>query len=99
MVSWPRSHTHRCPSAGLVVVLVLLGVLVTTPVQAQIGANVSGVIADGSGGVLPGVTVTVTNTATGRAQTLVTSEDGRYRVVALQPGPYEVAAELQGFGT
>ena len=46
---------------------------------------------------MPGVTVTITNTANGRAQTLVTSSEGRYRVVALQPGPYEVAAELQGF--
>ena len=43
--------------------------------------------------------ITVTNTANGRAQTLVTSDDGRYRAVALQPGPYEVRAELQGFGT
>src|SRR6185436_9786089 len=40
-----------------------------------------------------------TNTATGRAQSLTTTEDGRYRAVALVPGPYEVSAELQGFGT
>ena len=79
--------------------LALLSVLISAPALAQIGANVSGVIADNSGAVLPGVTVTVTNTATGRGQTLVTTEDGRYRAVALQPGPYEIAAELQGFGT
>jgi len=77
----------------------LLFALIAGPAHAQIGANVSGVIADNSGAILPGVTVTVTNTATGRAQTVVTGEDGRYRVVALQPGPYEVTAELQGFGT
>jgi hypothetical protein len=67
--------------------------------SAQIGANISGVVTDGSGAVLPGVSVTVTNTATGRAQSLVTSSEGRYRAVALQPGPYAVSAELQGFGT
>ena len=73
--------------------------LVTAPVYAQIGANISGIVTDGSGAVLPGVTVTVTNTANGRAQSLVTSDDGRYRAVSLQPGPYQISAELQGFGT
>ena len=68
---------------------------------AQIGgsANLAGVVTDESGGALPGVTVTVTNTATGRAQMLVTGSDGRYRAVALVPGPYAVTAEIQGFGT
>ncbi len=76
----------------------LLGV--AAPVNAQVGAaNIGGIVKDDSGAVLPGATVTVTNTATGRAQTLVTSGDGKYRAVALQPGPYEIAAELQGFGT
>jgi hypothetical protein len=80
----------------------LAGVLLMgTTAYAQIGgaANIAGAVTDESGAALPGVTVTVTNTATGRAQTLVTTGDGRYRAVALQPGPYEVAAELQGFAT
>src|SRR5215213_6879545 len=74
---------------------------IVAPAYAQIGgsANLGGVVTDESGGALPGVSVTVTNTATGRAQTLTTSDDGRYRAVALVPGPYEVSAELQGFGT
>ncbi len=70
-------------------------------VAAQVGgsANIAGVVTDDSGAALPGVTVTITNTATGRPETLVTSNEGRYRAVALQPGPYEVTAELQGFAT
>jgi outer membrane receptor protein involved in Fe transport len=88
---WRQPHVF-------VVLLGFLTILWSAPAAAQVGANISGAITDGSGAVLPGVTVTVTNTATGRAQTLVTGEDGRYRAVALQPGPYEVAAELQGFG-
>jgi carboxypeptidase family protein/TonB-dependent receptor-like protein len=93
------SGTRRWRGTVRLLCLALSGVLLSVPVHAQIGANLSGVIADGSGGVLPGVTITITNTATGRAQTLVTSDEGRYRAVALQPGPYEIAAELQGFGT
>ena len=75
--------------------------LVGVPAYAQIGgaANIAGVVTDDSGAALPGVTVTITNTATGRAQSIVTGGEGRYRAVTLQPGPYEVVAELQGFAT
>ena len=71
--------------------LLVLGVLIAltnVPLHAQIGgsANLGGVVTDDSGGALPGVTVTVTNTATGRAQAFVTGADGRYRVIAQQPG-------------
>ncbi len=87
---------------GLILAFALLGALLVAPsTYAQIGgsANLGGVVTDDSGGALPGVTVTVTNTANGRAQALVTGTDGRYRAVALVPGPYEVTAELQGFAT
>ena len=59
---------------------------------------ISGIIADAQGGVLPGVTVTARNTDTGVVRTVVTEADGRFRFAALQPGPYEVKAELSGFG-
>ena len=49
--------------------------------------------------VLPGVTVTVTNTATGLTRTVVTDGDGAYIVSNLPPGPYRLEATLQGFRT
>jgi hypothetical protein len=49
--------------------------------------------------VLPGVTLTVTNAETGVPRTAVTEGDGRYRFAGLQPGRYDLKAELQGFGT
>ena len=52
---------------------------------------------DQSGASLPGVTVTVTNKSNGASQIFVTGPEGHYRAVALQPGPYTIAAELQGF--
>jgi outer membrane receptor protein involved in Fe transport len=91
-----------CPSSIRYSLFVCaLVALISAPAFAQIGgaANIAGFISDDSGAALPGVTVTITNTATGRAQTQVTESDGRYRAVALQPGPYEVATELQGFAT
>jgi hypothetical protein len=47
--------------------------------------------------VLPGVTVTARNAGTGLVRSTVTGEEGRYVVASLQPGTYEVRAELDGF--
>src|SRR5262245_54915939 len=58
---------------------------------------ISCVVIDQSGGVLPGVTVVVTNTATGVAVPVVTDGQGLYQVLYLNPGEYSVTAELQGF--
>ena len=45
---------------------------------AQGTAQISGLVRDESGAVLPGVTVTVTQTDTGFTRTVVTNEDGAY---------------------
>ena len=60
-------------------------------------AKSRGTVRDSSGGVLPGVTVTVTNTQTGLTRTDVDRRTGSYVVTNLPIGPYAVAAELQGF--
>jgi outer membrane receptor protein involved in Fe transport len=57
--------------------------------------TVAGKITDEQGGVLPGVTVTLTG-RTG-SQTQVTDAKGEYRFLGLNPGTYTVKAELQGF--
>ena len=53
---------------------------------------------DANGGVLPGVTVTVTNTATGLVRTAVTGQRGPLRHCRrCRRARYEVRAELAGF--
>jgi hypothetical protein len=59
---------------------------------------IEGTVVDSSGAALPGVTVTLRNTATNFEQTQVTDSAGRYRGVLLPLGPYEVSAALEGFG-
>jgi hypothetical protein len=66
-------------------------------VYAQ-NAQISGTLKDQSGGVLPGVSVTAKNDATGLTRSTVTEADGQYRVAALPPGEYSLRAELSGFG-
>lgn len=78
----------------------LLSLSLTAPALAQSqGANgaIEGTVTDSSGGVLPGVTVTVTNTDTGAERSLVTNERGLYRAPLLTLGKYRVVAELPGF--
>src|SRR3954466_2070465 len=68
------------------------------PVVAQIqGGNITGVIRDEQGGVLPGVTVTVQGVDA--TQTFTTEGTGEFRFLNLAPGPYKVTAALQGFTT
>ena len=59
--------------------------------------QISGTIRDASGGVLPGVTVIVTNVNTGRARPEVTAANGFYVAANLAVGTYSVTAELEGF--
>jgi hypothetical protein len=88
----------RIRIAGVVLLLGVLGSAGIAFAQGA-GANVGGAVTDETGGSLPGVTVTVTNKNNGAVQTIVTAADGRYRAVALQPAPYEIAAEISGFAT
>src|SRR3954467_531260 len=78
----------------------LLSLSLTAPAFAQSqGANgaIEGIVSDSSGGVLPGVTVTITNVDTGAERTVVTNDKGLYRAPLLPLGKYKVVAELQGF--
>ncbi|HXD16563.1 MAG TPA: TonB-dependent receptor [Vicinamibacterales bacterium] len=61
-------------------------------------ATISGTIKDNTGGVLPGVTVTATNEASGNTFTSVTDERGLYRM-PVRAGVYKITAELAGFTT
>ena len=77
----------------------LVAVLSAAPAFAQATAQLSGTVRDDSGAVLPGVTVTVTQTDTGFTRTVVTNETGGYVLPNLPLGPYRLEISLQGFRT
>src|SRR5438552_2026394 len=60
-------------------------------------AAISGVVHDATGGVVPGVGVTVKHTESGLTRTAQTNENGSFSMSSLPVGPYEVIAEKQGF--
>ena len=68
------------------------------PVAAQqTDSRLVGIVTDASGAVLPGVSVTSTAKATGATRSAVTDAEGRYTIINLAPGEYQVAMELSGF--
>src|SRR5687767_13717221 len=78
--------------------LALIVVLTTATAWAQLStAELNGRVTDSSGAVLPGVTVTATQTATGLVRTVVTDDSGSYLLSALPTGPYRLEMSLQGF--
>ncbi len=67
--------------------------------QGVSGATIQGTLTDSSGGVLPGVTITATNTQTNQQRTAVSDGEGRFTIPNLTPGFYDLEASLSGFGT
>lgn len=80
--------------------LIALAVLLasTIPAAAQGGrSTISGTVYDSAQAVLPGVSVTATNEATGITRTAITGAEGQFVMPTLVPGTYTVTAEVQGF--
>jgi hypothetical protein len=72
--------------------------VVATPATSQsfYGSLVS-VVRDAQGGVIPGATLVLSNTATSERREGVSAEDGEYRFVNLVPGIYRLEVEVSGF--
>jgi len=59
--------------------------------------QISGVVKDDTGGVVPGATVTATQVGTQQPRSAVTDASGFYTFANLPAGSYDISAELQGF--
>ena len=67
--------------------------------QAGATAQISGIVKDTSGGVLPGADVVATQTETGFKRNALTDATGAYTIPSLPIGPYKLEVNLQGFKT
>ncbi len=76
--------------------MLLIVSTLTVPAQ-EYRAQVSGVVTDPSGAVLPGAQVTITSLEKNVDYKSVTNNEGAYVVPFLTPGKYSVAIELTGF--
>ena len=81
---------------SLFFVLVALLLPAMAPAQTPLGA-MAGTVLDQSGGVLPGATVTLTNTGTGQVMTTVSGDAGAFLFPQVPVGAYKVTVSLEGF--
>ena len=100
----PEGTVMRSATSGLrwaIFAIVSVAAAVNVAIAGQVQeASIIGQVADESGAVLPGVTVTATSPALQVPQvTDVTNERGEYRLTPLPIGIYSVQYELTGFGT
>lgn len=82
-----------------VAAIVVLATAITSPAASQtFTGGVRGVVSDANG-VIPGVTVTLTNEATNVSRDTVTNDVGQYNFPAVPPGTYTIKAQLTGYKT
>jgi TonB family protein len=81
-------------TAGL---LLSSATMVVAGLAAQTFSSITGTIVDPSQGVLPGVTLVLTNEQTQAKYEIKTDRSGRYEFVGLPPGNYVLSAALPGF--
>ncbi len=78
--------------------LLVCAILTLPAIVSAQEAFLNGTVTDSTGGVMPGVTVTATNEATGNTFVGVTDAGGRYRI-PVRTGTYKLVMELAGFAT
>ena len=95
---------NRCGSladtaARILAVLLLTSVagVWSTPVIAQSAGAIVGRVNDSTGAVVPGASVSATNTGTGIARNAVTNAAGSYALAELPPSTYDLKVQLSGF--
>ena len=77
--------------------LVALCLAIPAASQNLVSGDITGIVSDPSGAVLPNVQVTLKNNQNGQTQTTNTNAQGVYRFSLLAPGNYTISAAPQGF--
>ena len=83
----------------VILAIALLPLLLLGQAFGQSASSIGGTITDTSQAVLPGANVTATNSQTGVVSKTVANNAGIYNFPSLQPGVYNVVAEMSGFQT
>jgi Carboxypeptidase regulatory-like domain len=82
--------------------LAVMGLVVNTTAPLAFGqtnttGDVAGLVADSSGAIVPGATLTLTSLATGAARSTTSNSSGEYRFSQLPPGRYSLSVTASGF--
>ncbi len=96
-----RSVGNQACKRGFAWIFLAIALLLMLPSRVAFAqydtGSVVGTIHDSSGAVVPNVTVTVANDATGIATVVKTNQSGDYEVPSLHVGVYTISASASGF--
>lgn len=92
-----HTHNHHILDRLRNILAVSLFLAIALPLSAQTSSGLTGTVTDAAAARLARVELTVRNEATGISRSLLTNGDGEFTVSPLQPGQYEITAELPGF--
>jgi hypothetical protein len=81
----------------LLPVLTAAALLMPAAAQNSVSGDITGIVTDQTGAVLPNITVTMKSNDTGATQNATTNAAGVYRFSLLAPGSYTISASPQGF--
>ena len=79
--------------------IIAVGLLSASLAAQAVTGTILGTVTDNTGAVIPGATITLTNSGTGFTRTVVSDSTGEYTAPSLPTGKYQVNAELSGFKT
>jgi hypothetical protein len=97
---FPFNLQEKQPMRRSIATAMLLCLFITGFAFAQgTSGTLTGTVEDASKALIPGVTVTATNTNTGVTNSTVSNESGAYTIPALLQGVYQLKASLPGFQT
>jgi len=88
----------RCLKTAATIALTAIFLAALAPsARAQVAASIRGVVSDASGAAVPSASVLAKNIETGALRIAATDESGRYLVLSLPVGQYEIRATKTGF--
>ena len=84
----------------VVTLLTIVFLALSLMISAQTAtSSLRGTLTDPKGAVMPGVTVTLTNSATGYSRTTKSGSDGAYQFLEVPPATYALTVTAPGFAT
>src|SRR5690349_17642917 len=87
---------HKCWVSVLAVFILSLGLINEGVAQSTYASQRRGVVSDGSGAVIPGAKVTLTDEGTNISANNVTNGSGIYLFTGVRPGTYSIRVESAG---
>src|SRR5437868_6087775 len=93
----PQEEASVKRACGTAVLFAALISMSASTVLAQAVGTISGTIKDGTGAVIPGVSITALNQGTGVTREAVSDDSGHYSMPLLPVGTYTLSTALPGF--